>query len=66
MTRDMGPLPQDTPRRMHVARARQELLGLVLDWEERQELTLCESLALLSEVLDGKLQRAMIRERGDK
>lgn len=63
MNKDMGPLPLVHERHVPVEQARRELLGFVLDWEERHGLTLAERLALLAEESNRALWMAVRSER---
>ena len=63
MKDDMGPLPEVHPRSVIVRRAETELMGLVIDWHQKHELTLCEQLAIQAGLLSSSLWRAVRSER---
>lgn len=66
MKDDMGPMPAVHPRHKPMEQARKELLGLVIDLEDRYDLTLCESMSLLADMLSNQLGRCVSLERRSK
>lgn len=63
MTADNGPLPRIHPRHAIMARARNELFGLLIEWRKFNGLTVAEELSLLADYMQMTLSGAIEEER---